>query len=129
MLGDLDSRTGKPTEARRNYTEALKLATEATNQGWQAVAHASRARLSQQQGQLDEAKQSMERALALIESERTHINAPDLRTGYFSTKRSYYELYVDILMQLEQVHPDAGYAAAGLIAAERARARELQEQL
>lgn len=129
LLGDLESRTGNPADARRNYGEALKLATEASNQGWQAVAHASLANLSQQQGKLDEAKQSMERALALIESERTHINAPDLRTGYFSTKRSYYELYVDILMQLDQAHPDAGHAAAGLIAAERARARELQEQL
>lgn len=129
MLGDLDSRTGQWADARRNYDEALKLATEASNQGWQAVAHASLARLAQQQGDLDGALRSMQQAIALIESERAHIDAPDLRTGYFSTKRSYYELYVDILMQLDRAHPDAGHAAAALSAAEHARARELQEQL
>ena len=129
LLGDLDSRTGQLADARRNYDEALKLATEASNQGWQAAAHASLARLAQQQGDLDGALRSMQQALALIESERAHIDAPDLRTGYFSTKRSYYELHVDILMQLDRAHPDNGHAAAALIAAEHARAREVQEQL
>lgn len=129
MLGDLDSRTGQFADARRNYEEALQLATEASNQGWQAVAHASLARLARQQGDLDGARESIERALALIESERAHIDAPDLRTGYFGTKRAYYELYVDILMQLDGARPGKGHDADALAAAERARARELQDQL
>ena len=129
MLGDLDSRTGQYADARRNYAEALQLATEASNQGWQAVAHASLARLARQQGDLDGARESIERALALIESERAHIDAPDLRTGYFGTKRAYYELYVDVLMQLDEARPGKGHDADALGAAERARARELQDQL
>ncbi len=129
MLGDLDGKTAHLADARNNYEEALKLATEASNPGWQAVAHASLARLDLRQGDPEAAKQSMQRALALIESERTRINAPDLRTGYFSTKRSYYELYVDILMQLDRVHPDQAYSAEALLAAERARTRQFQDQL
>ena len=68
-------------------------------------------------------------AIALIESERQRIDAPDLRTSYFSGRRSYYELYIDVLLRLDQARPGHGYAAQGLITAERARARELQEQL
>ena len=129
MLGDLESRVGHLDAARTNYGEALKLAREADNQAWQAIAHASLARVAEAQHDLDTARSEIGEALALIESERTRIGAPDLRTSYFGTKRAYYALDVDILMQLDRAKPDAGYAAQALVAAERARARELQDQL
>ncbi len=129
MLGDLESRLGNLDAARTNYGEALKLAREADNQAWQAVAHASLARIAEASHDLETARGEIGEALALIESERTRIGAPDLRTSYFGTKRAYYALDVDILMQLDRLKPDAGYAAQALVAAERARARELQDQL
>jgi CHAT domain-containing protein len=43
--------------------------------------------------------------------------------------RSYFELYVDILLQLHQQTPDGGFAARALEASERARARSLLELL
>jgi CHAT domain-containing protein len=129
MLGDLESRLGHLDAARTNYGEALKLAREADNQAWQAVAHASLARIAEASRDLETARTEIGEALALIESERTRIGAPDLRTSYFGTKRAYYALDVDILMQLDRAKPDAGYAAQALVAAERARARELQDQL
>lgn len=129
MLGDLDSKTGQLAAARRNYNEALRLARNASNQTWQAVAHASRARLYLQSADLIAARRSIERAVGLIESERTHINAPDLRTAYFGTKRTYYELYIDILMQMDRQQPGANEATSALIIAEHARARELQDEL
>ena len=129
MLGDLESRLNNLAAARTDYEEALKLAREADNQAWQAVARASLARVAQASGDLANARGEIEQALALIESERTRISAPDLRTSYFGTKRSYYALYIDILMQLDRAQPDHGYAAAALGVAERARARELQDQL
>ncbi len=129
MLGDLENRLGHLDAAREDYDQALKLAQQADNESWQAVAHASRARVAQQSGDLDGAKGDIEQAIALIESERTRISAPDLRTSYFGTKRAYYALYVDILMQLDRAHPDHGFAASALIVAERARARQLQDQL
>jgi len=129
MLGDLENRLNNLDAARRNYRQALALAKQADNQGWQALAYASLARVAEQSGKLDEAQRAIEQAIALIESERTRINAPDLRTSYFGTKRSYYGLYIDVLMQLDRRHPDAGHAAQALIVAERARARQLQDQL
>ncbi|HEY6986137.1 MAG TPA: CHAT domain-containing protein [Rhodanobacteraceae bacterium] len=129
MLGDLDSRLGHLDAARASYEQALTLAREADNEAWQAVAHASLARVSRQAGDLDGARREIEEAIALIESERSRINAPDLRTSYFGTKRAYYEFYVDVLMQSDRREPGKGRAAQALIVAERARARELQEQL
>jgi len=129
MLGDLDSRQGHVDAARRHYERTRTLARAAANRPWQTVADASLARLAAQAGDLDGAKRDIERAIAAIESERERINAPDLRTSYFGTMRAYYELYVDILMRLDARRPGQGHAAAALIAAERARARVLQDQL
>ena len=129
FLGDLENRLNHLDAARTDYEEALKIAKEADNQAWQAVAHASLARVAQQSGDLDGARREIELAIALIESERTRISAPDLRTSYFGTKRAYYALDIDILMSLDRAQPDHGYAAAALSVAERARARQLQDQL
>jgi len=129
MLGDLDNRLSRFDAAKRNYEQALGLAREASNTAWQAVAFASLARIAEQSGDLAAARSNIEQAIALIESERTRISAPDLRTSYFGTKRAYYALYIDILMQLDRAKPAAHHAADALIVAERARARELQDQL
>jgi tetratricopeptide (TPR) repeat protein len=122
MLGDLDNRLDRFADARANYDRALELARQADNQAWQAVAYASRARVAEETGDLAAARRDIEAAIALIESERTRISAPDLRTSYFGSKRSYYALHVDILMR-------SGRAGEALVVAERARARELQDQL
>ncbi len=129
MLGDLENRLSRFAEARANYDKALELAQQADNQSWQAVAYASRARVAAQTGDLAGARRDIGAAIALIESERTRISAPDLRTSYFGTKRAYYALYIDILMQLDHAETDRGHAAEALVVAERARARELQDQL
>jgi tetratricopeptide (TPR) repeat protein len=129
FLGDLENRLNHLDAARADYGQALQLAQQADNQAWQAVAHASLARVAQQSGDLDGARREIEQAIALIESERTRISAPDLRTSYFGTKRSYYALDIDILMALDRAQPDHGHAAAALSVAERARARQLQDQL
>lgn len=129
LLADLEARVGQPDAARRGYEQALSLARAASNQAWQAAAEASLARLAEEGGDLPGARRRIEQAVALIESERNRIDAPDLRTSYFGTKRSYYGLYIEILMQLEGQHPGEGYAAQALAVAERARARELQSEL
>jgi CHAT domain-containing protein len=129
MLGDLENRLNRFAEARADYDEALELAQKADNQAWQAVAYASRARVAEQTHDLAGARRDIEQAIALIESERTRISAPDLRTSYFGTKRAYYALHIDILMQLDRAEPGRGHAAEALVVAERARARELQDQL
>ncbi len=128
-LGDLDDRMGRIVPARRDYGRALHRARSAANETWQAAALASLARVELESGELVRARRSIGAAVALIESERSRIDAPGLRTSYFGTKRAYYGLYIDILMQLERDRPGRGYAAQALAVAERARARALQDEL
>ena len=115
------------TAARANYDKALELARRPTiRPGRRWPMRASRASPSRPAISMRRAR-DIEQAIALIESERTRISAPDLRTSYFGTKRSYYALYIDILMQARSTRPDT--VTRALVVAERARARELQDQL
>lgn len=128
-LGDLESRGQHAEAARRVYETALGIALKNQAVGAVVVAHASLARLDDAAGALPAARRSIEKALSLIEAERARIDDPALRTSYFGPARSYYQLYIDILMRLDQHEPRHGHAEAALQAAERARARTLTDQL
>ena len=129
LLGDLDSEAHDFTAARRQYKQALESGQRYGDRGVQWLALGSLARSAQYAGDLADARRFIEQALALIESERTSFSDPGLRTSYFTSMRAYYDLYIDILMQLDGQQPERDHAAAALLAAERARARTLQEQL
>jgi CHAT domain-containing protein len=128
-FGDLESRQQRLAAARAHYAEALTLARHAQSLNQQPTPLAGLARVEMAAGNLIAAKRDIEQALTLIESERAQIDAPSLRTSYFTSKRSYYELYIDILMQLDRNQHGHTHAAAALEAVERARARSLQDML
>ena len=128
-LGDLESAQDRAGAAREHYASAYALAREAHDAAEQPVALASLARSQALRGELAAARRNVERALALVETERARIRDPGLRTSYFASRRAYYDLYIDILMQLQQRHPGRGYDGAALEAAENARARSLRDML
>lgn len=128
-LGDLDLRELEVTQATRDYSGADELARVAHDPADRAAALAGEAHAAQQAGQLSDAKGLIERALDIIEDQRTQITDPMLATEYFSTQRAYYDRAIDILMQLDRQHPGHGNAIAALEMSERARARSLQELL
>ncbi len=80
-------------------------------------------------GDLSAALTQIEATLDIFESTRTKISSPELRATYLGAKRSYYDFYIDLLMELHQRQPSAGHAAAALQASERARARALLDIL
>lgn len=127
--GDLASERRQRTVAGQHYRRALALAQWAQARNAQPLALASLARLEQGDGALPAARRHIEQALALIENQRSGIDDPGVRSGYFASRRAYYGLQIDILMQLEWRQPGRGYAAAAWAASERARARTLQDQL
>ncbi len=71
----------------------------------------------------------MEAALEIIESLRSKGANQQLRASYLSATQEYYDLYIQALMKLDQLHPAEGHAATALQASERARARGLLEML
>jgi CHAT domain-containing protein len=64
-----------------------------------------------------------------MESVRVNLKSQQLRASFFASVRKYYELYIDVLMRLDQQHPGDGFDSAALQASENARARSLLELL
>lgn len=80
-------------------------------------------------GNFGEALLHIEAAITLIEGMRSLLTSNELRTEYLSTKQITYEFYLNLLMQLHEREPSAGYQLRALEAAERARARGLLDLL
>ncbi len=76
-----------------------------------------------------EAQTQIEEALAMVENQRADLNSQDLRLAFFSARRDYYELYLDILLCLHQQNPKANYDLSALEISERSKARNLFEIL
>ena len=126
-LGDVDLREGHIKDARRNDETALKLERDAADREGEAATLARLAHAVAEDGDLEGARDLIGQALAIVETQRGRIDDPSLRTSYFASMRAYADTQVDLLMRLDARSPDANYASAALGAAERARARSLQD--
>jgi len=87
------------------------------------------AQLEANRGNFAAAHKLIERAIDTIESVRTNLKSQQLRTSFLASVRKYYELDIDILMQLHQQKPSDGFAADALQVSEKGRARSLLELL
>ncbi len=76
-----------------------------------------------------EALNRINEAINIIENIRKEVTSPELRTSFFATKQDYYELKINILMELHQKDPSQGYDAQAFDTSERSRARTLLELL
>ena len=121
-LGDAQRKLGETGPAIESFTRAVDLGTEIEYPSVVAPGLLRRATVLRGEGRLADAKTDIERALGIIESTRRNIAGQQIRTAYFSSKRSYYDFYVDLLMRL-------GDPASALDASERAHARGLLDLL
>lgn len=80
------------------------------------------ARSENSRNHLDKARQYIEEAVRLVESNRSGSASQQLRASYFATNQDLYTLYVDVLMRL-------GDKAGALHVSERSRSRSLLEML
>lgn len=128
-LGDAYAARGHDAMAMRAYAQSATLWQRVPNSSELAAVEADMARLDLRQGRLQAARQQIYDGLDSIESSRAQIESDALRTSYFSAKHNYYDLAVDILMQLDRANPNHGYGEEAWRVAERARARTLQDAL
>ena len=126
-IAGVDTRQGALQAARRRDEAALRLAREAADRDGEAATLAELARILGRAGDLIEARGMIDQALAIIETQRGQIDDPSLRTSYFAAMRAYPDTQIDLLMRLDARYPGEHYARAALVAAERARARSLQD--
>ncbi|HEV7681495.1 MAG TPA: CHAT domain-containing protein [Pyrinomonadaceae bacterium] len=128
-IGDLLSSYGEKRTALVSYTRALRLIKLAGDRDREISILYELGRLARDAGRLEDARSQIEQAIKLIETVRVAVASPDLRSSYFASVHQNYELYIEILMQLDRQRPGSGYAALALQASESARARGLIEVL
>ncbi|HEX8457773.1 MAG TPA: CHAT domain-containing tetratricopeptide repeat protein [Pyrinomonadaceae bacterium] len=120
---------GEMSQAQSAFAEALPLRRAAGDRTGEAITMLGQAHVERAQGNLYNARLQVESALAIIESLRAQMLSQPLRLSFFALALEYYEFHIDLLMEMQRLNPNQGYAAAALEASERARARSLLDLL
>ncbi|MBX7224245.1 MAG: CHAT domain-containing protein [Blastocatellia bacterium] len=128
-MGIIYRQQGEVQKAFDTYAEMQAIAVKIEDDLAASAALYEMARLERAQGKLTAAQTHIEQAIAIAEMRRARVADVRLRTTFFASVRRYYESYIDILMQLHQQNPTAGFDLQALQVSERARARSLVELL
>ncbi len=129
LLGQILAASGKSDEALGHFRRSLELSRELQAPNQEAATLRELARAEMSKGDLDAAKSFIEPALEIVESLRIELAESRLRSTYFGSLQRVYELYIDLLMRLDQERPGQGHQEKAFEAAERMRARSLIDVL
>src|SRR5262245_35645881 len=128
-MGMVYQALGDMQKALEKFNEALPIRRAAGDPNGEAFTLLGIARVEQKRGDLIQARQTIERAVGMIELLRANPNSQELRASFFASQQDFYQSYIDILMQMHKQTPDAAFDAVALAVSERARARSLLELL
>jgi CHAT domain-containing protein/tetratricopeptide (TPR) repeat protein len=128
-LGAVYAQLGDEPKALVFYQQSLQLSRAGEDKTTEASTLRRISILKANRFQLEEARTTLEDALAIIENLRTRIAGQDLRASYFASIEQFFESYIDVLMRLHNQNPTKGYDSLAFQAAERAHARSLLESL
>lgn len=128
-LGGAYQKQGDLERGESSLRQGLDLARRMDSWYVEASALLGLARLGRDRGDLEGALREIRQAISILESVRSDLPDDRLRSSFFASKRSYYELYIDLLMRLETRSPGQGYASKALEISEAARARSLLDLL
>jgi CHAT domain-containing protein len=128
-LGFTHELFGNREQALACHKQALALFRLMGTRYGEAGALYGMARIDYTRGNLSDARQEIEAALAIIESLRAKLAGQEVRAAFVASNQHYYNFYVEVLMQLHKSQPAKGFDGEALQAAERARARSLLEIL
>ena len=129
LFGDAWTGLGDTKQALNYYEQALALLKPLRSPRNEASTLYKIALTERDLGDLVAARRQIEAALGITESLRARITNQEWRSAFFASVRQYYQLYIDLLMQLHKVNPSAGLDAEALRVSELARARNLLDLL
>lgn len=124
-LGLIAEKSGDIAAARSLLAEAAQLRREVGLRDDATESLFELATLEYHAGHLDAAHDFAEQALTLLESVRSQAPNPALRASYYSRKRQFFDLLVEIAMAPGNLNATAD----GLLATERGRSRSLMDLL
>jgi CHAT domain-containing protein/Tfp pilus assembly protein PilF len=128
-IGQYYSSAGDRLKARDYLQQALRFWQENGYSPGEAQTRFELSAVATAAGDLEEARSQIEAALWIVESQRGDVVSARLRTYYLASAQKYYELYIDILMQLHKRATRAGLDTLALQASESSRARSLLDTL
>ncbi len=123
------SKLGNPGKAIDYLNEALRLRRSVAERYAEADSLLHLAHVERDRDNLSAALEDVEASVQLTDSLRGRVVSPDLRASFVAAEQERYELYIDVLMQLDATRPHEGFASRALEASERGRARVLLESL
>lgn len=121
--------SGAYEKANNSLNAALKIWKDVLFRTAEAETRYGLARVEMARGNFKEARGQIEEALPIVESLRTKIANQHLRISYFASVQNYYELYIDVLMQMHKKSPADGLDKIALSVNELARGRALVDTL
>lgn len=124
-LGLIAQEQGATGAARQFLEDALRIRRDCGLREDSTESLLALATLERTAGNLPRARDLTEEALRVLESVRSQVPGAALRASYYSRKRSFFDLLVELAM--DPGNPNA--AADGLLAAERGRGRALLDLL
>lgn len=127
--GDTWLSLGETGKALASLEVALEKARAAGHRAGEAQVELALARAERAAGHPGPARAHAEAVLAIVETLRTGIADPDLRTAFSDAGHRAYELHRELLLEAHRADPAAGYDRLALESNERARARTLVELL
>lgn len=120
---------GQVDRAFACFQMALPLSRQVGYQNTEAQILFGLADITRRKGQLLEARRWIERSLEVVELIRKEAASEDLRATSMRRGSDYYELAIEIALELHQRDPQAGYEALAFRDFEASRARSLLEDL
>ncbi|HYU32723.1 MAG TPA: CHAT domain-containing tetratricopeptide repeat protein [Thermoanaerobaculia bacterium] len=119
----------KLSAARGTLQEAIARSRKRADLRFAAELTLRLARVEQELGDLDAAAGHAQIAVASIESLRNRVVSLDQRALFLASNQTFYELYLQLLMELHEKHPTEGYDTRALKVSEQERARSLLDLL
>lgn len=127
-LGEALQELRRTPEALVVFRQAIAFGKELGTPDLLASGLLHRGELRADAGRLKEALADAREALRIVESARSQAASWQIKQGYFTARRKYYDFAIDVLMRLERAHPGR-YKSEAFGVSERARARVLLDLL
>ncbi|MCI0352296.1 MAG: hypothetical protein L0Z53_22995, partial [Acidobacteriales bacterium] len=126
-MGGIHLLQGQPKHALAVLCLAAQMSNTGDDRAGEAAAWKDVGRAHAVLGELGPARRALENAVTLAESLRERAGSPMMRAAYFASVQSYYESYIELLMQSHSQAPHDGFDVLAFEASERSRARSLLE--
>jgi len=129
-MGEALRLSGELPQAFQRYEQAIERWNNIGDSQGRALSLYGIARVERDRGNLANARDRAEEAIQIVEQLRNRVSGRELQMTYFASKQNFYELAIDVRMQLYHFSQSSSAdLAAAISLSERARARNLIDLL